>query len=153
MAGNGMARFNSREAALRFYFRVRELLIPNAKPGVFSTRRPPQVHPGPNIVHDLIALDSCFRGMSDVQLWLLQKLYGPGAFDTRPRPLAEIIEATKCQFPKTAWTLPRMAQLRREALKIFEAHLMGQHLISAEHRRVGRCPTEAREPRPQPRAM
>lgn len=129
MAGVTAARFKSREAALRFYFRAGELLTPNAKPGIFSTRRPPRVHPGPGIVHDLIALDSCFHGMNDVQLWLLHELYGPGAFSTRPPPLGRIFEAARCKFPKHQWTPRRIAQFKREALKIFEAHLLRERLM------------------------
>ncbi len=129
MAGNNTARFKSHQAALRFYFRARELLIPNAKPGVFSTRRPPRVHPGPNIVHDLIALDACFHGLNDVQLWLLHQLFRPGGFQTRQPSLGEISEAARARFPDEQWTLPRMAQSKREALKIFEAHLIRQRLV------------------------
>ena|ERR1019366_2795211 len=129
MAGVTVARFKSREAALRFYFRASELLTPNAKPGIFSTRRPPKVHQGPNIIHDLVALDSCFHGMNDVQLWLLHELYGPGAFSTRTRPLAEVFEAARCKFPKHEWTPHRIAQFKREALKIFEAHLVRERLM------------------------
>lgn len=129
MAGVTAARFKSREAALRFYFRASTLLMPNAKPGVFSSRRPPKIHPGPNIVHDLFALDACFHGLNDVQLWLLHQLFRPGGFRTRQPALADIAEAARARFPEQQWTLPRMAQMRREALNIFEAHLVRQRLV------------------------
>jgi hypothetical protein len=129
MAGLAAPRFKSREDALRFYYRASELLTPNAKPGIFSTRRPPRVHEGPNMIHDLVTLDSCFRGLNDVQLWLLHQLYGPGAFSSKPRPLAEIFEAARGRFPAHEWTSQRIAQFRREALKIFEAHLMRERLM------------------------
>jgi hypothetical protein len=129
MAGVTAPRFKSREAALRFYFRASELLTPNAGPGIFSPRHPPKVHDGPNITDDLIALDSCFHGMNDVQLWLLHQLYRPGAFCTRPRPLAGIFEAARSKFPKYEWTPHRIAQFKREALKIFEAHLQRERLM------------------------
>ncbi len=129
MAGVTAPRFNSREAALRFYFRATELMMPNVKPGIFSARRPPTVHYGPNLLSDLFALDSCFHGMSDVQLWLLHELYGPGCFNPRPRPLDEVFEALRSKFPKHEWTPRRIAQFRSEALKIFEAHLMRERLL------------------------
>ena len=129
MAGVTVARFKSREAALRFYFRASELLTPNAKPGIFSTRRPPKVHQGPNIIDDLLALDSCFHGMNDVQLWLLHELYGPGGFSLKLRPVAEVFEALQRKFPKHEWTPHRIAQFKREALKIFEAHLRRERLM------------------------
>src|ERR1700692_4855881 len=80
MAASTAPRFKSREAALRFYFRASELLTPNGKPGIFSTRRPRHIHRGPNLIDDLLALDSCFHGLNDVQLWLLHELYGSGGF-------------------------------------------------------------------------
>ena len=128
MAGVTAPRFKSREAALRFYFRARELLAPNAKPGIFFTRRPPLQH-GPNLVDDVITLDACFYGLNDVQLWLMQELYGPGGFGARPRTLAGIFAAARIKFPEYAWTPQKMAQFKREALKIFEAHLMRERLM------------------------
>jgi hypothetical protein len=128
MAGVTAPRFKSREAALRFYFRASELLAPNAKPGIFSSRRPP-IHHGPNLVDDLIALDACFYGLNDVQLWLMHELYGPGGFGVKPRPLAGIFAAARIKFPKHEWTQQRIAQFKREALNIFEAHLMRERLM------------------------
>ncbi len=129
MAGVTAPRFKSRQAALRFYFRASELMTPNARPGIFSTRRPPKVHQGPNIIDDLIALDLCFHGMNDVQLWLLHQLYGPSGFSVKPRPIAEVFEAARCKFPKHEWTPHRIAQFKQEALKIFEAHLKRERLM------------------------
>src|ERR1700737_1733652 len=93
-------RFKSREAALRFYFRLVQLLTPNTKPGVYSTRRRPRVHHGTSIVDDLFALDSCFHGMNDVQLSLLHELYCPAGFSVKPPPIADMLEAVRCKFPK-----------------------------------------------------
>jgi len=129
MAATSAPRFKSREAALRLYFRASELLTPNAKPGIFSSRRPPNINHGPNIIHDFFTLDSCFYGLNDVQLWLLRELYGPTGFGVKPRPAAEMFEAAKRKFPKRDWTPQRFAQFKHEALKIFEAHLKRERLI------------------------
>jgi hypothetical protein len=129
MAGVTAPRFKSREAALRFYFRASELLTPDANPGIFSPRHLPKVHDGPNITHDLIALDSCFHGMNEVQLWLLHELYRPGAFSTKPRPLTAVFAAARSKFPRCDWTPQRIAQFKREALNIFEAHLQRERLM------------------------
>ncbi len=129
MAGATAPRFNSREAALRFYFRAVELMMPNAKPGIFSTRRLSRGCHRPNLISDLFALDSCFHGMHDVQLWLLHELYGPGCFNPRPRPQSEVLEALRSKFPEHQWTPKQIAQFRSEALQIFEAHLLREHLM------------------------
>jgi hypothetical protein len=129
MAGLTAPRFKSREAALRFYFRASELLKPNASPGIFSSIGPPRIHDGPHLIRDLSVLDSCFDGMNEVHLWLLRELYRPGCFNPRPRPLGEIFEAVRSQFPKLEWTPQRITQFKREALKIFEAHLQRERLM------------------------
>ena len=122
-------RFKSREAALRFYFRARELLTPNAKPGVYSSRRQPRVHHGTNIVDDLFALDSCFHGMNDVQLWLLHELYSPAGFSVKLPPIADVLEAVRRKFPKHQLNPSTIAKFKHEALKIFEAHLKRERLM------------------------
>lgn len=129
MAATTAPRFKSREAALRLYFRASELLTPNAKPGIFSSERPRRTHNGPNIIEDFVTLDSCFYGLNDLQLWLLRAMYGPSGFRVRPRPIAEMFEAAKLKFPQRELTPHRFAQLRDEALKIFEAHLQRERLI------------------------
>ncbi len=128
MAGVTVPRFKSREAALRFYFRASELLTPNAKPGIFS-KHPPEVHEGPHLVHDLVALDACFHGLNDIQLWLLRELYGPAGFSPAPRPLTRIFDAARNKFPEHECTPQRIAQFKTEALRIFEAHLMRERLM------------------------
>jgi hypothetical protein len=129
MAATNAPRFKSREAALRLYFRASELLTPNAKPGIFSHRRPPRIHNGFNLIDDFFTLDSCFHGLNDVQLWLLRELYGPGGFRVRRCSLVEMFEAARRKFPARDLTPHSFAQLRHEALKIFEAHLQRERLL------------------------
>lgn len=129
MAGLTDPRFKSREAALRFYFRASELLTPNAKPGMFSRRRSPKPREVHNIVDDLRALDSCFSGLNEVQLWLLHELYRPGGFSTKARPVAEVFAAAQRAFPKDEWTPQKIARSKQDALRIFEAHLRRERLV------------------------
>jgi hypothetical protein len=128
MAGATEPRFRSREAALRFYFRASELLAPNAKPGVFSKRRPSTIGKRSNVVLDFLSLDSCFRGMTEQQLWLLRELYGPSGFDVKPRPLAEVLEEFQRKFPKDDWTPQKVARFTNDTLRMFEEHLKRQRL-------------------------
>ena len=129
MAAPTTPRFKSREAALRMYFRANELLTPNAKPGIFSHRRPPRINNGLDLINDFFTLDSCFYGLNDVQLWLLRELYGPSGFRVRRRSLSEMFETAKRMFPDRDLTQQLFAQFRHEALKIFEAHLKRERLI------------------------
>jgi hypothetical protein len=129
MAVTTVPRFKSREAALRFYFRAGELLAPNAKPGVFSSGRPSNAHNSPNAIEDFLTLDACFYGLNDVQLWLLHELYGPGGFILKPHPVAEVFASFQRKFPKNDWTPHQLTQFKKEALKIFEAHLVRERLL------------------------
>lgn len=129
MAASTVARFKSREAALRLYFRAGELLAPGAKPGnVFSKRRT-KPNRDPNLIDDFFALDSCFRGLSDVQLWMLRELYQPGCFTIKTMPFVELCQRVRRKFPDHHWSAQQIAQFKREALKIFEARLMRQRLM------------------------
>jgi hypothetical protein len=107
MAGSMGPRFRSREAALRFYFRARELLTPNQKPGIFSKKCPARDREGPNVIVDFRLLDACFRGMDDAQLWLLREMYGPGGFGVKARSVAKVFETAQRKFPKYDWTPER----------------------------------------------
>jgi hypothetical protein len=129
MAATTAPRFKSRAAALRLYFRAGDFFAPNAKPGIFSNRRPARTNYGLNLIDDFFTLDSCFYGLSDVQLWLLRELYGPGGFGIRRRSLAEMFDTAKRKFPGRELTPQRFAQLKHEALKIFEAHLKRERMI------------------------
>ncbi len=129
MAGRMGPRFRSREAALRFYFRARELLTPDAKPGIFSKRHPPKGREGPNVIVDFRSLDSCFHGMDDAQLWLLREIYGPGGFGIKARPVAEVFETAQRKFPKYDWTPRKIARFKQNALQIFEEHLKKERLV------------------------
>ena len=128
MAGATEPRFRSREAALRFYFRASELLAPNAKPGVFSKRRPSSIGKQSNVVLDFLSLDSCFRGMNEQQLWLLREMYGPGGFGAKRRPVAEIFDDGRRKFPNDDWTRQKMARIVSETLRTFEENMKRQRL-------------------------
>ena len=129
MAAVSVPRFKSREAALRLYFRAGELLAPNAKPGGIYRARHTKRNPNPNLIDDFVALDSCFRGLNDVQLWMLRELYGPGCFIIRRIAFAELYERARRRFPERALTAHQVAQYKREALKLFEARLVRERLM------------------------
>ena len=129
MPAVSVPRFKSREAALRLYFRAGELLAPNAKPGAIYRPRQAKLNRNPNLIDDFMALDACFRGLNDLQLWMLRELYGPGCFTIRRIPFAELCERARRQFPARHLTTHQIAQYKREALKIFEARLMRERLM------------------------
>jgi len=129
MAATSAPRFKSGEVALRLYFRAGELLAPDAKPGGFFNKRRPTFARGPNLISDLYDLDSCLAGLSDVQLWMLRELYGPGCFTIRKVRFTDLCQRVRRRFPERGWGTIEIAQLKREALKLFEARLMRMRLM------------------------
>lgn len=129
MAATSARRFKSGEVALRLYFRAGELLAPHAKPGGFFNKRRPSFEHGPNLMTDLFDVNSCLIGLSDVQLWMLHELYGPGCFTVKTIPFSELCERVRRRFPERTWTAQEIARMRREALKLFEARLMRKRLM------------------------
>lgn len=130
MAEETKVRFRSPEAALRFYFRASELLCDNSKPGVFS-RQPPvaQSSPGPNVIGDFLAVDSCFNDMNEVEIWLLKELYGPNCFGAPQRKVTDLSEEARRRFPQDQWTPRRVSRFKQRALGVVEQKLKRSHLM------------------------
>lgn len=122
-------RFRSPEAALRFYFRATELITVNARPGIFSKAVPFKPMDPPNIMCDFIRLDSCFQGMDDEEVWLLQELYGPTCFGIPPRTVTRACAAARQKFPNKRWSRVVVARFRERALKMIGARLRKEHMI------------------------
>src|SRR5437899_1348280 len=96
----GKSRFKTTANALRFFFRVRELVY-----GGRARRLRPRELPLAAELTALSAIDDyrsigwCMRGLDELQLWLLSELYGPTSFGVRRRTYAEAAEAGRSEFP------------------------------------------------------
>jgi len=129
MAANNQPRFSSCEAALRFYFRAQEFLAPDAKPGLLCENGSRPVCRGPNVIEDVLTLDACFRGIEEMQLWLLREMYGPGGFGMTARPAAAVSKALREKFPDHDWNPNEVVISSKDALAKFEEHLKIERLL------------------------
>ena len=108
---------------MRFYFRALELLAPNCKPGLSWRVCYPAMPEGPNVIRDFLILDSCFRGIEDMQLWVLREMFGPGGFGMTARPNSVVLEALLREFPDCGWDSNDVSVSSQQALAKFEEHL------------------------------
>ena len=129
MADDNQPRFSSREAALRFYFRARELLARDAKPGLNCRKRYGPMLGGPNVIEDFLTVDACFQGIDDIQLWLLSEMYGPGGFGMTARPVSAVFDALRQEFPDREWNPKEVALSSKDALAKFEQQLKIERLL------------------------
>ena len=123
-------RFQSPEAALRFYFRASELLCDNPKPGLFSRRSSGRgVSPSQNLIGDFLTVDSCFTELSEIEIWLLRELYGPTCFGWPQKKVAELYKAARERFPRQQWTPHTVSRFKQRALALIGQKLKRSNLI------------------------
>jgi hypothetical protein len=127
------ARFNSAAAALRFYFRARELL---EGPGGLRRRarhQPYCAHEAESsLIGDYLSLSACIDELDDFQLWLLSELYGPTCFAPRERTVARACEEARRAFPDRRLTRQALGRLRHQALAQVRRRLEDMRMIAAE---------------------
>jgi len=117
MSEENKTRFRSAEEALRFYFRLRELLYSG------RTRR---------LVADELLADACtiaanalddcqcigwsMRGLDDLALWLLGEIYGPTCFGVHRRTFSHACKAGGLEFPDREFRLREVGMIHERAL-------------------------------------
>jgi hypothetical protein len=149
MGQESKVRFNSPAAALRFYFRARELLEGPA--GLRRSVRHPLNgvhHPEAGIIGDFLSLAACIDELDDFQLWLLSELYGPTCFAPWERTVARACEEARRAFPDRRLTPQALGRLRQQTLAHLRRRLEDMRLIAAPShcRRVGAAAANGAKP-------
>ena len=124
------ARFKTTEIALRFFFRVRELLH-GGRAQRLRTRELPVIaeFTACSAMDDYRSIGWCMRGLDEVQLWLLSELYGPTCFGVQRRTYAQAYRAGRIEFPEGAIGLRRIASLHERALESVSGRLRELKMI------------------------
>ncbi len=123
-------RFRKAEEALRFYFRVRELLhsgrprrlVPDDLPSAACFH-------AANAVDDYQCIGWCMRGLPETDLWLLSELYGPTSFGVHRRTLAQACDSGRIMFPRSEFRLRQLSEIHRRALVVVGNRLRGLGLV------------------------
>jgi hypothetical protein len=130
MYDNHKTRFKSSEDALRFFFRVRELLGGGHAGRLRHDELPTAVcRYAANVLDDYECIGWCMRGLDEVDLWLLGEIYGPTCFGERRRKLSFAFEVAQRDYPRCNLRLRQLGTLHRRSIDVVEMWLRELDLI------------------------
>jgi hypothetical protein len=132
-------RFRKAEEALRFFFRVRELL----RCGQTKHLAPCELPPGMGLVttdalDDYRSIGVSMRGLDEVALRLLGEIYGPTAFGVHRRTFLTAGKAARLAFPKREFRRREIVLIHERALGVVRRGLREIGMIPGRPLRAAR---------------
>jgi len=123
-------RFRRTEDALRFYFRLRELLHSGRTGRLVSDDLPMVVTPAAsNAIDDYQCVGWCMQGLAEIDLWLLSEVYGPTSFGVHRRSFAHACRAGRHEFPKEEFRPRQVGVIHRHAIGVVRRRLRELEMI------------------------
>ena len=117
MFAQSKTRFRRAEEALRFYFRLRELLHSGRTGRLMSDELPADACAAAiNAIDDYRCIGWCMRGLDEIALWLLSEIYGPTCFGAHRRTFAHACGTGRLEFPEHKFTLREVGVIHERAL-------------------------------------
>jgi len=117
-------RFRNAEEALRFYFRLRELLYCGRSRRLTADELPADACTlNANAIDDYQCIGWCMRGLDDIALWLLSEIYGPTSFGVHRRTFSHACKAGAAEFPSRKFRLREVRMLHERALGVVKRGL------------------------------
>jgi hypothetical protein len=124
MLDQNKTRFRRAEEALRFYFRLREVLHSGRARRLMADELPAVACVvATNAVDDYQCIGWCMRGLDEVALWLLSELYGPTCFGVHRRTFSHARKAGKLEFPHREFRLREVGMIHEHALGVVKRSL------------------------------
>ena len=118
MLDENKTRFRRAEDALRFYFRLREVLHSGRTRRLVADELPPNACVvATNAIDDYQCIGWCMRGLDEIALWLLGELYGPTCFGVHRRTFSHARKAGKLEFPHREFRLREVGMIPRRRVK------------------------------------
>ncbi|HEY6299341.1 MAG TPA: hypothetical protein VIW95_06820 [Candidatus Binatus sp.] len=112
-------RFRRAEEALRFYFRLRELLHSGRTRRLVADELPADAcTAATTAIDDYQCIGWCMRGLDEISLWLLSELYGPTCFGVHRRTFSHARQAGKIEFPQHEFRLREVGLIHEHALGV-----------------------------------
>ncbi|HKN13368.1 MAG TPA: hypothetical protein VJX68_09235 [Candidatus Binatus sp.] len=143
MSEENKTRFRSAEEALRFYFRLRELLYSGRTRRLVADELPADACTiAANALDDCQCIGWSMRGLDDLALWLLGEIYGPTCFGVHRRTFSHACKAGGLEFPDREFRLRDVGMIHERALGVVKRGLRKLGMIP------GRQVKTAREGRP-----
>jgi hypothetical protein len=123
-------RFKRSEDALRFYFRLRELLHSGRTRRLVTDDLPVAASSSTaNAIDDYQCIGWCMQGLDDIDLWLLSEVYGPTSFGVHRRSFAHACKAGRLEFPNQQCQLRQVGVIHRHAIGVVSRRLRGLGMI------------------------
>ena len=132
MSEEHKTRFRRAEEALRFYFRVREMLY-MGRARRLSAEELPVVAciPAVNAIDDFRSIGWCMRSLDEIALWLLSEIYGPTCFGEHRRTFSHACKAGRLEFPGRNFRLREVRMIHERALGVVKRGLREFGMIPA----------------------
>ena len=132
-------RFRRAEEALRFYFRLRELLHSGRTRRLVADELPADAcTTAANAIDDYQCIGWCMRGLDEIALWLLSEIYGPTCFGVHRRTFAHTCKAGRLEFPQREFRLREVGMIHERALGVVERGLRELGMIPGRQVRTAR---------------
>jgi hypothetical protein len=132
MSDENKIRFRRAEEALRFYFRVRELLHSGRSRRLVANELPAGACAvAANAIDDYQCIGWCMRGLDDIALWLLSEIYGPTSFGVHRRSLSQACKAGRLEFPDRQFRQREIRMIHEHALGVVKRGLREMGMIRA----------------------
>lgn len=139
MSEESKTRFRRAEEALRFYFRVRELLHSGRTRRLIADELPETACvPAADAIDDCQCIGWCMRGLDEFALWLLGEIYGPTCFGVHRRTFSHACKAGKLEFPDRDIRLRQISMVHERALGVVKRALRELGMIPGRQPRNGR---------------
>jgi len=136
MLDENKTRFRRAAEALRFYFRLRELLHSGRTRRLVAEELPADAcTAAANAIDDYQCIGWCMRGLDEVALWLLSELYAPSCFGVRRGTFSHACKAGRLEFPDHEFRPREIGVVHVHALGVVEARLRRLGMIPAGPRR------------------
>lgn len=117
-------RFRKAEEALRFFFRLRELLHSGQVKRLVAEELPMAAGlAAADALDDYRAIGWSMHGLDEVALWLLGEIYGPTAFGVHRRTVLEASKAGRLAFPQRKFGLREIVLIHERALGVVKRAL------------------------------
>jgi hypothetical protein len=134
-------RFTKAEEALRFFFRLRELLHRGHVERLMAGELPltaGMAGEAADALDDYRAIGWSMRGLDDVALWLLGEVYGPTSFGVHRRTFLKARQAAQPGFPHRRFRLREIVLIHERALGVVKRGLRELGMIPVRPQRAAR---------------
>jgi len=139
MLDQNKTRFRGAEEALRFYFRLREVLQSGRTRRLVADELPGcACAVATNAIDDYQCIGWCMRGLDEIALWLLSELYGPTCFGVHRRTFSHARKAGRLEFPQREFRLREVGMIHEHALGVVKRGLRELGMIPKREMKTAR---------------